>query len=1487
MTVTGLHPGSTYYFAVRAQDDVPNLGDLSNSPSGTTKGLCGSISTDMTWSPANNPYIVTCDITVATGVTLTIQLGTEVRFNQNYGITINGTLSAVGTDGQPILFTANTDTPTKGYWKGLNFSNTSLNSQLDYVTVEYGGYGNNGNVRITTSVIWISNATLRESSNYGIYATSLVDITLSESTLINNTNYAAYLSFVSGTFTSLSGNTGTGNGKNGIVLAGSMGLDTTLPVNAGLPYIITSSDFTVATGITLTVPAGNVFKFDTSSNLVVNGILNVNGTAQDQVVFTSLKDDSVGGDTNNDGSLTAPAKGDWGRIIINANGAANFDYVTVSFGGRDGSTYTGEIQAYGNSNVLLNQSTISGSYRYGIETNIVTGTATTILATNSTIEGNGNTGIYCPSSGTLNLTLADSTVRNNLGPGVSGNTGTFILTGNHIYSNSTYGVQLTSIQGISFDDNLIENNGNYAAFLSFNGGGITSLTGNTGTGNGKNGIALAGSMGQDTTLPVNTGLPYIIMSSDFTVATGTTLTIPAGNVFKFDTSSNLVVNGILNVNGTAQDQVVFTSLKDDSIGGDTNNDGTTTTPAKGDWESITIGEGGNVSLDYTTIRYGGHGIVSCSLGSCNENGVKGTVYSVNNNITFSMQHSTIDLSENAGIYFKGSNISLTITDSSLSNNGSTSTTGTYAQVHEDQGIYYNNSAGGNPSLNNISVINNIGNGVEILGPANVSISDCSMENNGENGLSLSGVANLQLTNSYLSANIRKGLNGSVSLITLSSNVLENNGEAAVDLNLSNATGMFFSENIVDFNGMNAFVFTGTISGNINLPQIYPIPYVLRDTLTINPGASITFPPGTQIKAKDINSSILVQGNFASNGTLSNPIYITSLKDDSVGGDTNADGSTTTPAKGDWESITIGEGGSVNLDYTTIRYGGYEIIACSLGSCNEVGVKGTIYSIDNNISLLMQHSTIDLSENAGIYLKGSNIFLTVTNSTLSNNGSTSTTGTYARVHQDQGIYYNNSADGGFTINDSKVFGNIRYGIYNGNITSVITAKNVWWGSSSGPAPYGSGNGINYQKIYDSTCKCYTITKYYVDVSPWQGQSYSYGQSVNWNAYVAEPVNTATGNYTYQRTDLSIPTRSLPLSFSRSYNSAAPANGPLGYGWTFSYNVYITESNLDNSATATYGDGRTVRFTWDGAEYVPPAGTFSTLVKSGGLFTLTEKDQTVYTFNASNKLATITDKNGNITSLNYTGINLTSVTAPDGRSLTFSYDGSNRITQMADPLTRTLGFTYDVSGDLVTFTDLRDKNTTYTYDTDHRLLTITDANNHTFVTNTYNDNGRVGEQLDAEGNPTIFVYDIEAHKTFVTDARLNTTTYEYDADLRLVKVTDPLGHFESYTWDGDNNRTSVTDKRNNTTAYTYDERGNLLTVTDPLSGATTYTYDSFNNLLTQTDALTHVTAYTYDGNDNLVTKTDAKHRPYNLYVLHGRQSKRTTGYNHRSASAHDRL
>lgn len=88
---------------------------------------------------------------------------------------------------------------------------------------------------------------------------------------------------------------------------------------------------------TLTVHAGAVIKFKTGLdwNIDVDGTLDVNGTSELPVVFTSILDDTAGGDSALDGPTT-PGRGDWGGLNVRAGGALDLEHAEIRFAGFGG-----------------------------------------------------------------------------------------------------------------------------------------------------------------------------------------------------------------------------------------------------------------------------------------------------------------------------------------------------------------------------------------------------------------------------------------------------------------------------------------------------------------------------------------------------------------------------------------------------------------------------------------------------------------------------------------------------------------------------------------------------------------------------------------------------------------------------------------------------------------------------------------------------------------------------------------------------------------------------------------------------------------------------------------------------------------------------------------------------------------------------------------------------------------------------------------------
>ena len=142
----------------------------------------GAISSDTTWSLSNSPYIVTGNVLVASGVTLTIEAGVTIKVSSSAVIQNNGTLIAIGTSSDKITFTSNESSPSAGDWKYIFFSNTSVDptydgsgnyldgSTLQYVDILYGGSDTSkGAIDITDSSLYLKNIIVKNSASYGVH----------------------------------------------------------------------------------------------------------------------------------------------------------------------------------------------------------------------------------------------------------------------------------------------------------------------------------------------------------------------------------------------------------------------------------------------------------------------------------------------------------------------------------------------------------------------------------------------------------------------------------------------------------------------------------------------------------------------------------------------------------------------------------------------------------------------------------------------------------------------------------------------------------------------------------------------------------------------------------------------------------------------------------------------------------------------------------------------------------------------------------------------------------------------------------------------------------------------------------------------------------------------------------------------------------------------------------------------------------------------
>ncbi len=493
--------------------------------------------------------------------------------------------------------------------------------------------------------------------------------------------------------------------------------------------------------------------------------------------------------------------------------------------------------------------------------------------------------------------------------------------------------------------------------------------------------------------------------SRISVPTGQTLTINKGAILKFS-SNKLQISGVV----VCKDGATFTSIHDDSRGGDTNGNGGLTTASKGDWEGIVV-HGPGSDIERSTIQWaghnfhaglwirgdhkitfnynqvfdcGGHGVdleksdstfKYCTINRCTGIAAIG-LFEFANHFAYNKASqcgknymlyvtgqqgypfpktlvlhsgnpigafvlalgglgepthltvpagSTLNVgdctfkfkSSNTGVSILGeanfTNCSLTsIHDDTLGGDTNGNGTGTSPSKHDWFGIEASQTGVLNGTNSTIRYAGPMG-GIHFVDQSHGTLDGCKLESSAGDGVNIShtgnkvsGIAFKPFTFKGCSFTDNNGIAvrgiDFMSLATCSSNTATNN-----------QNGDFFS--VIP----RPLSFDVAVSRR-NVPGAVIVIEGWADlegpgVLTLRANTILKFNPGGYLRAKANSGGVIVRGSGRRG------VVFTSIADDLQGGDTNKDGSISSPAPGDWKGITIMNGaGASEFDTASFYFG---------------------------------------------------------------------------------------------------------------------------------------------------------------------------------------------------------------------------------------------------------------------------------------------------------------------------------------------------------------------------------------------------------------------------------------------------------------------------------------------------------------------------------------------------------------------------------------
>jgi RHS repeat-associated protein len=359
-------------------------------------------------------------------------------------------------------------------------------------------------------------------------------------------------------------------------------------------------------------------------------------------------------------------------------------------------------------------------------------------------------------------------------------------------------------------------------------------------------------------------------------------------------------------------------------------------------------------------------------------------------------------------------------------------------------------------------------------------------------------------------------------------------------------------------------------------------------------------------------------------------------------------------------------------------------------------------------------------------------------------------------------------------------------------------------------------------------------------------------------VTDGVNTATGQFTFSRTDLTVAGIGVPFTLARAYNSADATGGSFGRGWTSLFDLKVTIAANKSTATVRGEDGQQVVFTANAAGgWTAPPGARSSLSCNSNACAVTRFDGYRFDATANGKVLDYLSPNGTGLKFAWTASSVAvtvRTTAKTPLVVTGTLDSAGRITKLTTP-TRSVTYAYSAAGLLTGVRDVRGGTWTYGYSS-NRFSTETDPLGAVRLTADYNADGRVTATTRKGSSRHIddtFEWGANTGTRKVltsVNGTVQRETYvdEYVGNV-LVKQTNPLGAAVRYSYDSRVNLVEIQDPMGWVQEFSYDAANNLIRSSSPISSTSaavvTMTYDSTHRLLTSKDADGNTTTQVYNG------------------------------------------